>query len=238
VAGLFVTIEGIDGSGKTTQTHLLVAWLIGLGYTVCATREPGGTSAGERIREVVLSREWPIPTEAELFLYLADRSIHVTQLLRPALAAGDLVICERYSDSTLAYQGYGRGLDREFLDRLNKAATGGLVPDLTLVLDVPADKALRQAQGRLSERLGDHFDRSGGAARLDEGRLDRLESEGHTFLARVAAGFREIAREEPQRVKVVDGSGTVGVVHASVVAEVRRLLQARSAHEGRREGVP
>ncbi|MFB3881836.1 MAG: dTMP kinase [Armatimonadota bacterium] len=235
--GVFITIEGIDGSGKTTQTHLLVAWLLGLGYNVCATREPGGTSAGERIREVVLSREWPIPAEAELFLYLADRSIHVSQLLRPALAAGDVVVCERYSDSTIAYQGYGRGLDRGFLTRLNEVATGGLVPDLTLVLDVPADRALRQAQHRLAKRLRGHFDQRGAAARLDEGRLDRLESEGQQFLTRVAAGFGEIARAEPGRVKMVDGSGAVGEVHSAMVAEVQRLLAARSAGETRREGV-
>jgi len=200
--GLFITIEGIDGAGKTTQTHLLVGWLIGLGYEVCATREPGGTSAGERIRDLVLSREWPIPAEAELFLYLADRAIHVSQLIRPALVAGDVVVCERYSDSTLAYQGYGRGLDLEFLRRLNETATGGLVPDLTLVLDLPVDMA-----------------------RLDGGRLDRLESEGREFLARVADGFHEIARQEPQRVKVVDGSGEIGAVHRAIAAEVEGLLR-------------
>jgi dTMP kinase len=201
MSGTFITIEGIDGAGKTTQTHLLVGWLIGLGYEVCATREPGGTSAGERIRQLVLSREWPIAAEAELFLYLADRAIHVSHLIRRALAAGDVVVCERYSDSTLAYQGYGRGLDLGLLRRLNGIATGGLVPDLTLVLDVPVDMA-----------------------RLDGGRLDRLESEGREFLARVAGGFREIAREEPGRVKVVDGSGGIGAVHEAIAAEVQGLL--------------
>jgi len=206
VPGIFITIEGIDGAGKTTQTRLLVGWLIGLGYGVCATREPGGTSAGERIRDLVLSREWAIPAEAELFLYLADRTIHVSQVIRPALAAGDVVVCERYTDSTLAYQGYGRGLDPGLLRQLNETATGGLVPDLTLVLDLPVNMA-----------------------RLDEGRLDRLESEGRDFLARVAAGFRELAEKEPGRVKLIDGSGEVQTVHGKMVAAVQRLLDEKGA---------
>ena len=204
--GIFITIEGIDGAGKTTQTRLLVGWLIGLGYGVCATREPGGTSAGERIRDLVLSREWAIPAEAELFLYLADRTIHVSQVIRPALAAGDVVVCERYTDSTLAYQGYGRGLDPGLLRQLNETATGGLVPDLTLVLDLPVNMA-----------------------RLDEGRLDRLESEGRSFLARVAAGFRGLAEKEPGRVKLIDGSGEVQTVHGKMVAAVQRLLDEKGA---------
>jgi dTMP kinase len=204
--GIFITIEGIDGAGKTTQARLLAEWLRGLGRQVCATREPGGTSAGERIRDLLLSREWIIPAEAELFLYLADRSIHVSQVVKPALAAGDLVVCERYTDSTLAYQGYGRGLDLEFLQRLNEIATGGLVPDLTLVLDLPVNMV-----------------------RLDEGRLDRLESEGRGFLARVAAGFRGLAETEPGRVKLIDGCGEVQTVHRKMVAAVQRLLDEKGA---------
>jgi dTMP kinase len=206
VPGLFITIEGIDGAGKTTQARLLAEWLRGLGRQVCATREPGGTSAGERIRDLVLSREWAIPAEAELFLYLADRTIHVSQVVKPALAAGDVVVCERYTDSTLAYQGYGRGLDLGLLRQLNETATGGLVPDLTLVLDLPVNMV-----------------------RLDEGRLDRLESEGRGFLARVAAGFRELAEKEPGRVKLIDGSGEVQTVHGKMVTAVQRLLDEKGA---------
>ncbi len=214
VPGIFITIEGIDGAGKTTQTHLLVAWLLGLGYEVCATREPGGTSAGDLIRELVLSHEWNIPNESELYLYLADRSIHVNQLLRPALAAGTVVVCERYSDSTIAYQGYGRGLDMGFLRRLNEIATSGLAPDLTLVLDIPPDKG-----------------------RLDDRRLDRLESQGCEFVERVAEGFRDIARQEPERVKLIDGCGDVVTVHNSIRAEVGALL-ARSGNSCPTKGGP
>jgi dTMP kinase len=200
-SGLFITLEGIDGSGKTTQARLLASWLREAGHGVVLTREPGGTPLGERIRELLLSPGGKITAEAELFLYLADRALHVAQVVRPALAAGKVVVCERYADSTLAYQGYGRGLDLRRLRELNAVATGGLAADLTIVLEVPADKAW-----------------------LDVGRLDRLESEGSEFRARVAEGFGELARQEPKRVKLIAGVGEVGEVHARVAGLVRQAL--------------
>jgi dTMP kinase len=201
MSGLFITLEGIDGCGKSTQAALLVDWLRSRGYHVRATREPGGTEAGEPLRELLLSPERVITPEAELFLYLADRSLHVAQLVRPALAEGRVVVCERHADSTLAYQGAGRGLDMELLRRLNAVAAGGLVPDLTIILDVPPDKV-----------------------RLDEARLDRLELEGRDFSARVAEGFRTLARQEPGRVKLVDGTGDIATVHGRVAAVVNEIL--------------
>ena len=204
MAGLFITIEGIDGSGKTTQARLLVDWLAGLGYRVQAAREPGGTEAGMQLRELVLSPERSISPEAELFLYLADRAINASEVVRPALAEERIVVCERHTDSTLAYQGYGRGLDIELLRRLNTMATGGLRPDLTLVLDLPASKV-----------------------RLDEARLDRLELEGCEFLARVGRGFRELAAAEPDRIRLIDASGDVQAVHERIVALVRELVANR-----------
>jgi dTMP kinase len=204
VAGLFITIEGIDGCGKTTQARLLVDWLAGLGYRVQAAREPGGTEAGMQLRDLVLSPERSISPEAELFLYLADRAINASEVVRPALAEERIVVCERHTDSTLAYQGYGRGLDMELLRRLNAMATGGLKPDLTLVLDLPASKV-----------------------RLDEARLDRLESEGCEFLARVGQGFRELATAEPDRMKLIDASGDVQEVHERIVAGVGELVANR-----------
>jgi dTMP kinase len=202
VAGLFITLEGIDGSGKTTQARLLAEWLRGRGWCVRATREPGGTEAGERIRELLLAPDRAITAEAEIFLYLADRAIHVSEVVRPALAQGCVVVCERHADSTVAYQGYGRGIDVALVGQLNSLAAGGLVSDLSLVFDI-----------------------SPGGARLDAARLDRLESEGHEFMARVAQGFRELARAEPERVKLVDGSADVKAVHAEVTALVQRLLE-------------
>jgi len=204
VAGLFITLEGIDGCGKTTQAALLAESLRKAGHSVCLTREPGGTAVGERIRELLLSPDRTIPAEAELFLYLADRSIHVSEVVQPALDAGQVVVCERHADSTLAYQGYGRGLDLDLLRHLNSLATGGLSPDLTIVLDL-----------------------SPAHARLDAKRLDRLESEEESFLARVAEAFRELARDEPQRIKLVNGLPEVQVVHAEVAELAQGLLERR-----------
>jgi dTMP kinase len=202
VSGAFITLEGIDGSGKTTQAGLLADWLRTAGHSVCLTREPGGTHIGETVRDLLLSPDRSMPPTTELFLYLADRSLHVTEVIRPALENGQVVVCERHADSTLAYQGYGRGLDCELLRRLNALATDGISPDLTIVLDIPPDRA-----------------------RLDENSLDRLESEGGEFLARVAEGFRKLAREEPERVKLIDASPDAHVVNAQVTSLVRRLLQ-------------
>ncbi|MCJ7822114.1 MAG: dTMP kinase [Armatimonadetes bacterium] len=207
--GLFITLEGIDGCGKTTQARLLAEGLRTAGHSVCLTREPGGTEEGEEIRELLLSPERTIPPGAELFLYLADRSIHIAEVVRPALAEGRIVVCERHTDSTLAYQGYGRGLDLGLLGQLNVLATGHITPNLTIVLD------LDPAQ-----------------ARLDANRLDRLESEGETFLARVAEGFRRLARDEPERVKLADGSAAVGVVQAEVADLVERLIERQPRREG------
>jgi dTMP kinase len=212
VAGLFITIEGIDGSGKTTQTRLLVERLRLEGQAVRPTREPGGTPAGEQLRELVLSPEQVISPEAELFLYLADRALHVSQVVRPALTAGEIVVCERHADSTLAYQGFGRGLEVAFLRRLNEVATGGLEPDLTLVLDLEAEHA-----------------------RLDGVRLDRLESEGQEFLARVACGFRELAKTEPDRVKLIDASREVQASHEDLMGALRLLLERRPSSGARKE---
>jgi len=207
--GIFITFEGIDGSGKTTQARLLTDWLRNHGYHVRLTREPGGTEAGEKLRELLLSPDYAITPEAEAFLYLADRALHIADVVRPALAEDRVVVCERHADSTLAYQGAGRGLDVELLRRLNTIATGGLSPDVTIVLEVPVDKV-----------------------RLDEARLDRLESEGRHFSERVAEGFRDLARREPNRVRIVDGTGDIPTVHRRVVDSLRDLL----AHVQPREG--
>jgi len=202
VAGVFITLEGIDGCGKTTQARLLADWLEASGHCVLLTRQPGGTAIGEQLRELVLSPKNHITPEAELFLYLADRAVHVAEVVAPALAKGCVVVCERYTDSTLAYQGYGRGLDLDLLRRLNEMATGGVTPDLTLVLDIPAAEA-----------------------RLDASRLDRLESAGGGFRERVAEGFRALARAEPERVRILDGMQSIQAVHEQIIALVGALLK-------------
>jgi len=209
VPGLFITLEGIDGCGKTTQARLLTAWLRKHGHPVLATREPGGTEAGRRLRRLLLAPDRSLTPAAELFLYLADRSLHVTEVIRPGLARGEVVVCERHTDSTLAYQGYGRGLDLALLRRLNTLATDGLRPDLTVVLDLPPSRA-----------------------RLDAKRRDRLESEGETFAARVAEGFRELARGEPERVKLVNASAEVQEVHAEIAALVQQLIAGQAPSGG------
>jgi dTMP kinase len=200
-----ITIEGIDGSGKTTQARLLGAWLKEQGHAVTLTREPGGTPLGERVRALVLHPgDADVSDRAELLLYLADRAQHVAEVVRPALAAGQLVISERYTDSTVAYQGAGRSFPREWIGELNRFATDGLIPDLTIVLDVPpaTGDARRQRPP------------------------DRLEGEKAEFHQRVAEEFRRLAREEPARVQLVEATGDVDDVHRRVVELVRAYLEA------------
>ena len=212
MSGIFITLEGIDGSGKSTQARLLLDWVRRQGRRARLTREPGGTAVGAQLRAVVLSPDNHITPEAELFLYLADRSLHAAEVVQPALEAGEIVICERHTDSTLAYQGYGRGLDLALLRQLNSIATGGLVPDLTIILDIAPSQA-----------------------RLDATRLDRLESEEREFGERVAEGFRALARAEPERIRLVDGRAEIDVVHTEVTELVSGLLrkqQATDAEEG------
>lgn len=179
--GCFVSFEGGEGAGKSTQVARLRLWLEARGQDVLVTRQPGGTGYGQRIRQLILA---PNPEEilsarAELFLYLADRAQHVDTVIRPALERGCIVLCDRYTDSTLAYQGYGRGLDLTELQTLNQLATGGLKPELTVWLD------LDPAAGR--------------ARILGREALDRLEAEALTFHERIREGYHKLAAAEPER---------------------------------------
>ncbi|ADU96384.1 dTMP kinase [Thermovibrio ammonificans] len=200
---MFITFEGIEGCGKSTQARLTYEWLLDRGYTSVLTREPGGTPAAEKVREVLLKRwEERFPPMAELFLYEAARAFHVENLIKPALQEGSIVICDRFTDSTLAYQSFGRGLSREFVALLNRKATGGLKPDLTLLIDLPVEEAFR---------------------RIAQKSRDRMESEPLEFHRRVREGFLSIAREEPERVAVIDGRGTV----SEVFERVKRVIEER-----------
>ena len=200
--GLFITVEGIDGCGKSTQARLIAAALEAAGHSVLRLREPGGVAISEKIRAILLDpANGEMGDVCELLLYEAARAQLVHQVIRPALAAGKTVICDRFYDSTTAYQAFADGLDRGMVSQANELAVDGCRPDLTLVFDLPVEDALRRRSDRAAE--------------------DRLELKGLEFQARVAAGFRAVAADEPDRVKLVDAGGSIAEVFSSVVDELR-----------------
>ena len=205
MTGRFITFEGGDGSGKTTQIALLHSWLETRGHTVVLTREPGGTELGVELRNIVMHRTEFISPRAEALLYAADRSHHIATLVRPALERGDIVLQDRYLDSSVAYQGAGRVLDPMEVRDLSLWATEGLMPDLTVLIDVPASVAkARQAQ--------------------HERAFDRLEAEGEDFHTRVRESYLELAAAEPQRFLVVDGEKSIEEIHQLIVTRVSDLV--------------
>ena len=206
--GMFITLEGIEGSGKTTQAELLKEYLVSNGMDVVLTREPGGSPIGEKIRRILLDpSNTAMAPLAELFLYEASRTQHVREVIRPAMDNGNWVICDRFYDASTAYQGYGRGIDTKTVVELNLVATGGLKPDLTIVLDVPVSDGLK--------RLGQD--------------LDRIEGETMEFHQQVREGYQEIARDDPDRVRLVDGTGSPEETFNQVRIIVERLLSQRKA---------
>lgn len=203
---MFITFEGPDGSGKTTQIRLLAEWLREQGREVVLTREPGGTEIGDQIRAVLHDpSNTAMGARAEILLYSADRAQHVAQLIQPALAAGRVVISDRYADSTLAYQGYGRGLDLGVLRTITTFATGGLAPDLTVYLDVTPEEGLQR------RRLGG-----------DE--WNRLDAEALEFHQRVRDGYLKLVEQEPERWVVIDGARSVEEVEAEILTAVQEKL--------------
>jgi dTMP kinase len=209
--GIFITLEGVEGSGKTTQTALVASALRAAGHRVTVTREPGGTRAGEAIRAIFLDPAVSLHAAAELLLVLADRAQHVREKLKPALAAGEIVLSDRYSDSTTAYQGYGRGLDLKLLDDLNRLASDGTRPDLTIVLDLPVETGLERTRARV---------------RGDVRGPDRFEGEQVEFHRRVREGFLKIARDEPGRVITIDATRPPAEITA-LIAEAIVVLVTR-----------
>lgn len=195
--GLFLVLEGTEGVGKSTQAGLLAEWFDDLGLRWRTAREPGGTEVGEAIRHVLLElRELDVPEQTELFLMVGARAAFVRDLVRPSLAAGELFLADRFDLSTFAYQGFGRGLDLDEVRRINAVATGGLVPDLYLVLDLPAEEgtARQRAEGKDP---------------------DRIERAGSDFLRRVREGYRSLTESEASAVRI-DASGSPEAVHARI----------------------
>lgn len=192
----FITFEGGDGTGKSTQIRALEDYLVQRGVPCVLTREPGGTALGKLIRKVLVEvGDHEIASSTELFLYLADRAQHVNEVILPALEAGKIVLCDRFTDSTIAYQGYGRGIELRLLRQLNAIADQGLCPDLTFLFDCPARVGLARTARRQSE-----------TGRRQE---DRFEREKIEFHEKVRAGFLEMARAEPQRFRIVDATRPV-----------------------------
>lgn len=190
---MFISFEGIDKSGKSTQVSLLSDYLKNKGYKVVKTCEPGGTELGEKIKAILLHSSNKISEVSELFLYLADRKEHIEKVIKPALREREIVICDRFLDATVAYQGYGRGLDIAWIDKLNEITTQGILPDITFLLDIYPS---------LSKQRG--------------GEDDRIEEEKVTFYEKVRQGYLEIAKSYPKRIKVIKGELTLKEIHLTI----------------------
>ncbi|MBI2119561.1 MAG: dTMP kinase [Elusimicrobia bacterium] len=206
--GFFITLEGPDGCGKTTQSKLLKEALMEKGFKVLHTREPGGTFFAEDVRRIILNPDYKISPLAELLLYEASRAQHTEEVIRPGLEKGECIICERYGDATIAYQGYGRGIALSLIEQLNSIATENLIPDLTIVLDIPAEEGLR----RIKKMKG----KNGG---------DRLELESLYFHQRVRKGYFAIAKKNPKRVKILSAKGIVKELHQKILKEIESKIK-------------
>ena len=200
--GLFITFEGIDGCGKTTQINLLKDYLENNGYKVILTREPGAKGLGEKLREILLNYDGEVSSNCESFLFLADRAQHIDTIIKPAIQNGTVVLCDRHTDSTVAYQGYGRSLDIDQIKHLNDIATSGVKPDITFILDIDIETSL---------------------TRIGKGR-DRMENSGREFFERVRNGYIEISKQEPERVKLLNGKDTIDNLNKQIIDSVQKIL--------------
>ncbi len=204
--GLFITLEGIEGAGKTTVARRVTEWLSHRGISATLTREPGGTALAERVRQIVLERgEERLSAVTETLLMFAARGIHLENLIRPALARGEWIVCDRFTDATRAYQGGGRGVDAAWIESLASQVHGGLQPDCTLLLDLPVPIGLERARSRHA------------------GAADRFEAETQAFFERVRAAYLELGRREPKRIHVIDASRPLDEVERQVGAVLERL---------------
>ncbi|HAZ39930.1 MAG TPA: dTMP kinase [Exiguobacterium sp.] len=206
--GTFITVEGPDGAGKTTQLQLLNDVLKEKGYNVMMTREPGGTRVGNEIRSLILNPDFEEMKEmTEILLYAASRAQHVEELIRPALEAGTIILCDRFVDASLAYQGYGLGLPIDLVRHINDSATGGLAPDRTYLFDLTVTDSKKRM--------------------MDRGALDRIEQRDDAFRARVYDGFKQIAASDPERVQIVQANRSIEVIHQDLVEDVITYLEEK-----------
>ena len=215
--GALITFEGLDGCGKTTQLELEAQRLQREGWAVKATKEPGGTPAGQKIREIVLNAaNGPLCPTTELALMLAARAQHIHEVIGPALESGVLVLCDRFTDSTVAYQGYGRGVPLDQLETLDRILCHSFRPHLTLLIDIDPETA--------AERIGS---RNRAAHQKDS----RFEDEGLDFFRRVQQGYHAIAKREPDRVRLVNGRGSLAEVHGRIQELMEEFVEARSSRK-------
>ena len=206
--GLFITFEGVDGCGKTTLIRAIASlidfkYLQTQGYEVVITREPGAKGLGEKIREILLHYDGEVSSKAESFLFLADRAQHIDKIVNPAIENGKIVLCDRHTDSTIAYQGYGRGVNIDKLRMLNNLATGDRKPDITFVFDIDIETSM--------SRVGQE--------------KDRMESSGVEFFNNVRKGFLEIAKQEPERVKVISSDKSIDEIHREVLEYIQTKIK-------------
>ena len=208
--GLFITMEGPDGSGKTLQMDLLEAALREQGYAVIRSREPGGTPIGEAIRSVILNPEYTeMDSMTEAMLYAASRAQHVAEKIRPALAQGTIVLLDRFLDSSLVYQGIARGMTIETIEAINRFATGGLQPDTTLMVYIDYEEGLRRKKAQ-------------------NGSLDRMEAQQDGFHRRVNEGYLQLAQRYPERIQLIDGARDPQTIHQDILKRVKDLVHART----------
>ena len=203
--GLFITFEGADGSGKTTQLNNIKSFLEEKGFDVVVTREPGALEIGQKIRNILLHHDGVVADRCEMFLFLADRAQHIETFIKPSIEQGKIVLCDRHTDSTIAYQGYGRGQDIKLLNELNAIAVNSIKPDLTLVFDVSTEVA--------QERVGSE--------------KDRMESAGIEFHKKVRNGYLELQKQEPDRIKLVNANNSIERVFEDTKKIVTKLLQEK-----------
>ncbi|OPY70927.1 MAG: Thymidylate kinase [Syntrophorhabdaceae bacterium PtaU1.Bin034] len=203
---MLITFEGIEGSGKSTQIELLNDYLKDKGYEVVKTREPGGTALGEALRKVLLQKDLHVLPLTELLVFMAVRVQHIEEVILPALQSGDIVLCDRFVDATFAYQGYGRGVDTGIIGTLNRLATKGITPNLTILLDCDVDRGLKRKQ-------------------INNPDSDRFEEEEASFHQVIRAGYLKLAEEDAKRFFVVDGNQDIQAIHLTIRDRVRKLLE-------------